>query len=107
MLFIGALLLAYFVVPSPWGYVLVALAAVFEVAETWFFIRLSRRRKIRVGAETLVGAHGVTLSDCRPDGQVRVAGEIWGARCEEGADRGDPVRVLSLEGLTLVVEPIA
>ena len=79
MLLIGALLLAFFVVPAPWSYVLVVFAALFEVAETWFFLRLSRRRKIQVGAETLAGAHGVALSDCRPAGQVRVRGEIWGA----------------------------
>ena len=106
MLLVGAILLAFFVVPSPWGIVLVALAAVFEVAETWFLIRLSRRRKIQVGAEAMVGARGVALSNCRPNGQVRVAGEIWEARCDEGADQGDPVRVTALESLVLVVEPV-
>jgi membrane protein implicated in regulation of membrane protease activity len=41
---------------------------------------------------------------CRPEGQVRVHGELWRARCEEGADAGDEVVVERLEdGLTLIV----
>lgn len=106
MLLLGAILLAFFIVPRPWGFVLIALAAVFEVAETWFFIRLSQRRKVRVGAEAMIGARGLALSDCLPVGQVRVSGEIWQARCEEGVLRGDAVRVTALEGLTLLVQPV-
>jgi membrane protein implicated in regulation of membrane protease activity len=34
-----------------------------------------------------------------------VQGELWRARCDEGANVGDAVRILRLEGLTLVVVP--
>lgn len=105
MLFVGAILLALFVVPAPWGLVLVAATAVVEVAETYFWIRLSRRRRIQAGAETLIGARAVVASSCRPAGQVRVQGELWRARCEAGADLGETVRVVGREGLTLLVEP--
>jgi membrane-bound serine protease (ClpP class) len=104
VLFVGAVLLAVFVLPEPWGLLLVAAAAVAEVAETWFLIRLSRRRRIQAGPETLIGARGQTLTDCRPLGQVRVAGEIWSARCPSGAAAGERVRVLARDGLTLTVE---
>jgi len=105
LLFVGATLLALFVVPAPWGLVLVAATAVVEVAETYFWIRLSRRRRIQAGAETLIGARAVVASSCRPAGQVRVQGELWRARCEAGADLGETVRVVGREGLTLLVEP--
>jgi membrane-bound serine protease (ClpP class) len=105
LLFVGATLLALFVVPAPWGLVLVAATAVVEVAETYFWIRLSRRRLIQAGAETLIGARAVVASSCRPAGQVRVQGELWRARCEAGADLGETVRVVGREGLTLLVEP--
>jgi membrane-bound serine protease (ClpP class) len=105
LLFVGAILLALFVVPAPWGLVLVAATAVVEVAETYFWIRLSRRRRIQAGAETLIGARAVVASSCRPAGQVRVQGELWRARCEAGADLGETVRVVGREGLTLLVEP--
>ena len=105
MLFVGAVLLALFVVPAPWGLVLVSLAAVVEVAETFFWIHLSRRRRIRAGAETLIGARAVVASSCRPSGQVRVQGELWRARCEAGAEPGQAVRIVGRDGLTLLVEP--
>ena len=41
-----------------------------------------------------------------PEGQVRVAGELWQARCEAGAGAGDEVVVREVDGLTLVVEPV-
>ena len=106
MVLVGAVVLAVFVLPPPWGLAAVAAAAVFEIAETVFFIRLSRRRRIRVGAETLAGASGEVVSACRPVGRVRVHGEVWQARCDRGADAGDPVRVVSREDLVLVVEPV-
>ncbi|HXL43168.1 MAG TPA: NfeD family protein [Gaiellaceae bacterium] len=105
MLFVGAVLLAIFVAPAPWGLVLVAASAVVEVAETYFWIRFSRRRRIQAGAETLIGARAVVVSPCRPAGQVRVQGELWRARCEPGAEPGETVRIVGREGLTLLVEP--
>jgi membrane-bound serine protease (ClpP class) len=38
---------------------------------------------------------------------VRLQGELWRARCAEGADAGEQVRVVALDGLTLLVEPAA
>ena len=105
MVLAAAILLALFVVPAPWGLVLVVGALVVEVGEAAFWIWLSKRRRPQVGAEALIGARAVVVSPCRPLGTVRVSGELWRARCELGADRGDAVRIRSLEGLTLVVEP--
>ncbi len=104
MLLVLAILAAVFWLPSPWGIVVVAAATVVEVAEVGFWFWLSRRRKIVTGAEALPGARGVVAVACRPEGQVRVQGELWRARCEEGADVGDEVVVERLEdGLTLIV----
>jgi membrane protein implicated in regulation of membrane protease activity len=41
-----------------------------------------------------------------PQGQVRVAGELWRAFCEAGAGVGDEVVVREVDGLTLVVEAL-
>jgi membrane protein implicated in regulation of membrane protease activity len=102
---VGAIFLALFVLPAPWGVVAVLGALVVEVGETAFWIWLSKRRKPQVGAEALIGASAEVVTPCRPLGTVRVAGELWRARCEAGADRGASVRVRGLDGLTLVVEP--
>jgi membrane protein implicated in regulation of membrane protease activity len=105
LLFVGAVLLAIFVVPKPWGLVLVAAAAIVEVGETFFWVHLSRRRRIQMGAETLIGASAEVVTECRPLGQVRVQGELWRARCELGASPGETVRIVGRDSLTLLVEP--
>jgi membrane-bound serine protease (ClpP class) len=107
MLLVGAILLAVFVLPDRWAVAVVALAAVVEVAETLFWIWLSRRGKVKMGPETLVGAVAQVVTPCAPLGQVRLQGELWRARCEEGAEPGERVRVRALDGLTLVVERAA
>jgi membrane protein implicated in regulation of membrane protease activity len=103
MALLGAILLAIYVVPMPWSILLLAGGIVLEVAEMVFWWKLSHRRKPKVGVETLVGAPATVITACRPRGQVRVAGEIWAATCAAGADPGDVVRVVSVDGLALVV----
>jgi membrane protein implicated in regulation of membrane protease activity len=105
LLFVAAVALALFVLPRPWGLVAVIAAAFVELGETWFWVRFSQRRRIQAGAETLIGARAEVVSPCRPTGQVRLAGELWQARCEAGAEPGETVRVTGREGLTLLVEP--
>jgi membrane-bound serine protease (ClpP class) len=105
VLLVGAVLLAVYVLDAPWSVIVVGIAAVVEVGETFFWIWLSRRRRIQMGPETLVGASALVVADCLPQGQVRVQGELWQALCPAGARVGDRVRVTGLDGLTLVVEP--
>src|SRR5688572_10276087 len=106
MALLTAILLAVFVLPQPWGVAAVVLGGVIEAAEAWFWIRWSQRRRVAVGAETLVGASAIVASPCMPTGQVRVQGELWRAHCDAGAAPGDQVRVVRVDGLTLVVEPL-
>ena len=105
MAILVALLLAIFVLPSPWGAIAVATAVVFDTAETLFMIHWSKRRRAAVGAESLVGKRGVAVGALTPEGQVKVDGELWRARCAGYAAPGTPVVVTGIEGLTLDVEP--
>jgi membrane-bound serine protease (ClpP class) len=107
MLLLGAILLAVFVLPDQWDLPVILLAAVAEIAETGFWLWYSRRRRVQMGPETLVGATGTVVTPCAPVGQVRVQGELWRARCDAGAQPGEEVRVLELDGLLLVVERAA
>jgi membrane-bound serine protease (ClpP class) len=104
VLLFGAILVAIYVLPSPWGWLAVLGAAVVEVAEVFFWLWLSRRRAIQMGPEALIGAYGEAVTPCRPNGQIRIAGELWQARCEAGVEVGERVRVVAREGLTLDVE---
>jgi membrane-bound serine protease (ClpP class) len=101
---LGAILLAIFVVPAPWGVPLIAAGAAVEVAEAWAMLRWSRRRRARSGAEAMIGAEAVVIAD----GWVRIAGERWRARSvapleDAPLEPGATVEVLAIEGLTLVV----
>jgi membrane protein implicated in regulation of membrane protease activity len=106
MLLLLAILVAIFLLPMPWGLVVVIVAAVIEVVEVAFFIWYSKRRTASTGVEALPGMAGTVVVACRPIGQVRVAGELWRASCEEGADPGERVVVEALgPELTLLVRP--
>jgi membrane-bound serine protease (ClpP class) len=93
------------VLPTGWGVAAIVAGMTIEIGEAAFWIRLSRRGRSSVGSEALVGAEGIAASDCRPAGQVRVRGELWGAVCPEGVSAGEPVVVESVSGLTLRVRP--
>jgi membrane protein implicated in regulation of membrane protease activity len=101
---VGAILLAVFVVPGGLDYAVVGAGAAIEIGEATFWWRWTHRRRPEVGAEALVGKVGRVVDECTPEGRVRVQGELWSARCPGGAEQGAAVRVLALEGLTLLVE---
>ena len=99
MLLLGAILLAIFVLPSPWGIVAVFAGGLIDVAESLALLRWSRRKRSATGAQALVGQTAVVSSPT----QVRVAGELWEARFGEPLAVGDEVEVTAVEGLTLEV----
>jgi membrane protein implicated in regulation of membrane protease activity len=105
VLFLIALLLAIFLLPSPWGFIVVACALVVDVLEVSVGLWYSKRRRATVGTDALIGVTGVAIDDLFPQGQVKVNGEIWRARCEAGCDAGAAVVVRAVNGLTLEVEP--
>jgi membrane protein implicated in regulation of membrane protease activity len=94
-----------FFLPEPWGYVAVAVAAVVEVGEVYFWIRFLRRYRVTTGAEGLVGERAEVVEALDPAGRVRVRGELWAARAAQPAIAGQRVRVTAVDGLTLEVEP--
>lgn len=99
-----AIILAFFA-PWPWNLIAVLSGLAIESVELTWGLRLARRWRPRTGAEAMVGLTAEVVAPCHPTGQVRVLGELWEARCAEGADVGETVRIERLEGLTLVVTP--
>jgi membrane protein implicated in regulation of membrane protease activity len=100
-------LLLLFVLPQPWNVVGFIGGLIVFGGEVVFWNRKVRSGRKTVGAQTLIGKAATVASSCRPVGQVRIGGEIWAARCDAGADAGDTVTVVGLDGLTLLVEPDA
>lgn len=106
VLFLIGVLLAIFVLPSPWGLVAIGVGAALDIAETIFFISWSKRRRATVGVDALVGKVGVAVDALWPEGQVKVTGEIWKARCAGGCDAGTEIVIRGIDGLTLEVDPL-
>jgi membrane-bound serine protease (ClpP class) len=105
MALIVALLLAVFVLPSPWGLILVVLAFALEIFEIRWGLRLARRRS-DTGLQAMVGKRGEAATDINPSGQVLVEGERWSAHSAKAVGIGTTVQILSVHGLELEVEPV-
>jgi membrane-bound serine protease (ClpP class) len=102
---LAAAIVGLFVLPDPWRIVFLCCAALIEVGEVYFWIRFLRRYRVTTGAEGLIGERAEVIEALSPAGRVRLRGEIWNARGPAGTDRGEPVRVSAVDGLTLIVEP--
>jgi membrane protein implicated in regulation of membrane protease activity len=62
----------------------------------------------RGGPHDLVGRRGVAETTLAPEGTVRIGAERWRAECAHGVahiEQGAAVRVVSMEGLRVVVQP--
>ncbi|MGM0701039.1 MAG: NfeD family protein [Pseudomonadota bacterium] len=65
-----------------------------------------RRRPVRTGQEELVESEAKVLEDFEGQGHVRLHGERWNARSTQPLRRGQAVRVVGIDGLTVDVEPL-
>lgn len=68
-----------------------------------------RDEPVRTGSEELVGAVGEVREPLDPVGQVFLGGALWRAHADgdERIGLGNRVRVKSVNGLTLEVEPVS
>lgn len=67
----------------------------------------AKRLKVVTGAEALIGAFGVAVSELKPKGEVRVCGEFWQAKTEEEQIcKGEKVEVVGREGMFLIVRSV-
>ncbi|MDH4014891.1 MAG: nodulation protein NfeD [Chromatiales bacterium] len=64
----------------------------------------ARRAPVVTGREEMIGDIGEARTDIAETGSVWVHSELWNARAATPLQAGEKVRVLDLDGLTLVVE---
>jgi membrane-bound serine protease (ClpP class) len=70
----------------------------------------ARRRPVLTGVEEMVGSMAKVIDWSGDAGRVHVRGENWQARLPEGREPPAPgasVRIIALDGLTAVVEPVS
>jgi membrane-bound serine protease (ClpP class) len=73
-------------------------------------IRTTRHLPKRAGTEEMVGGEAEARSSIDPTGKAFMRGTLWSARLADGVspvEFGDKVKVEAVDGLTLVVRPVA
>ncbi|OGT41394.1 MAG: hypothetical protein A3F13_05305 [Gammaproteobacteria bacterium RIFCSPHIGHO2_12_FULL_40_19] len=81
------------------------------VTMTFFFIIMglvikSQKRAMITGKDSLIGSTGTVISVMNEQVVVKISGEIWEARSRTMLPIGQKVKVVSIEGLILHVEPV-
>jgi membrane protein implicated in regulation of membrane protease activity len=73
-------------------------------------LRTTRHLPKLAGTEEMVGSEAEARSAIDPTGKVFMRGTLWSARLADGVqpvEFGDKVQVEAVDGLTLVVRPVA
>jgi membrane-bound serine protease (ClpP class) len=81
------------------------LTALIVVATVTIAMKM-RKQRVTTGIETIVGQHGLALSDITDNGQVRIGGEIWRANAGATIPVGTTVKVTAVNGMVVTVEPV-
>jgi len=101
------LILHFLHIPVPWwAYLIIVLAvAAFAYVIHKKVIPALHRSKT-TGSEGMIGLHGEATQTLAPNGMVRVKGELWNAKSEEGhIAAGRQVKITGIDGLLLKVVP--
>ena len=91
---------------SMWTFLPVIVFVVGLVALVTFLVARTYRHPVNTGREGMIGLVGEATGKLDPDGRVFVHGEYWNARATVPVAPRARVRVVSVEGLRLVVEPM-
>ena len=109
-LIFGALFLVDGPIPEmriqPWSAIAVSLPIAVIASILAMLVLRARQTPVITGSEGMVGQVGVAQTSLGPDGKVFVRGELWNAVATEPVTSGAAVRIRSLDGLLLLVEPI-
>ncbi|MDD5434671.1 MAG: nodulation protein NfeD [Nitrospira sp.] len=81
------------------------LTAIFFIFAVGMAVKAHKRRPI-TGIEGLTGETGEAYTDIDSGGKVFIHGEIWNARSDEAIMKGEKVKIVSTDGMTMVVKKI-
>jgi membrane-bound serine protease (ClpP class) len=90
----------------------IVMTATFAVLMALITVTAIRTRRMKgspglIGEAIHSGTHGIVRRPIEPLGSVHIAGEEWTARSvgDQPIERGTPVKVVAVDGLTVLVEP--
>lgn len=64
------------------------------------------RRPVVSGMEEILGSEALVIDDFDKNGRVNIHSESWNALCDIPLKKGQTVKVIGIDGLTLQVEPL-
>ncbi len=93
------------------GFAVAALGAFLIIRPLYFRYLVHDSPSVQTNVQALVGRKGIVVEAIEPlaqHGRVKIGGEDWKASTadEQPVAQGQLVRVLRVEGATLIVEPI-
>jgi len=88
-----------------WAVILpvVVVTALFFSVVIGMAVKAHRRQPVS-GLEAMIGLTGEAYTDIDPEGKVFIHGEIWNAKSDEKINRGEKIKVVNTEGMTLIVK---
>jgi membrane-bound serine protease (ClpP class) len=81
---------------------MVATVSAFFIFALGLVVR-AHLKKPRTGGEGIAGEVGIALTDLANEGKVSVHGEYWNARADSFIPKGEKIRVIRMDGLSLAV----
>ena len=81
----------------------VALTAAFFIFALSMALK-THTKQVTTGQEGLIGKTGIAQTKISPEGQIKILGEIWNAAGKDSIKKGEKVRVISVNDLTVTVE---
>jgi len=90
----------------------ISLIAVFAVISVIMFVFIidmaikARRQPVVSGMEELLGSEALVIEDFEQKGRVNIHSENWSALSDRPLQKGQYVKVIGINGLTLHVEPL-
>ncbi len=92
---------------SPWLIAGMTLCSLGLLSVALAYALKARRRPVTTGVESMTGSIGEVIDWSQTDGTVLVVGTIWKAKSSAAyiLKKGDKIKVLSVEGLCLIIQP--
>ena len=106
---LAALISSFFDVPVAWQWVIfVAVSLILFLATRPLIRKWNHTPTIHTNADSVIGMEGIVkeeINTLEGTGRVFVNGLSWAARADTVIPEGTTVTVLSMQGVTLTVEP--
>ncbi len=81
------------------------MTALFFAVAIGLAVKVHKRQPLS-GSEGLIGETGEAVSDIAGEGRVFVHGEIWDASSDEPISRGDKIKIVGKENMTVFVKKV-